>query len=266
MRDMAEGSTSLNRAIAILNALGSPDATRSGGIGVVEIAQLVGREKSQVSRTLKTLADAGFVLRDPHTLRYRLGWRMFTLAAGATNERLLTLAPHVLRQLVSRVRESVHLSVLQGREVHTVMSETPARAIQAAEWIGRGTPLFCTSAGRVLLFDHVEADARALVEPFDPTDAGPNAPLDVDDMLARLQQARELGFAGIDEEFEAGHTAVAAPVRDFAGRVIAAVNISIPKFRLGQSLVTAGMEVKSAADSLTRALDATPVQPEGPTR
>ena len=263
---MAEGSTSLSRAIAILNALGSPDVTRSGGVGVVEIARLVDREKSQVSRTLKTLSEAGFVLRDPQTLRYRLGWRMFTLAASASNQRLLTLTPHVLRQLVGRVRESVHLSVLQAGEVHTLMSESPARAIQAAEWIGRGTPLFCTSAGRVLLFDHDDEDIRALVEPIDPSGAGPNAPRDVDDMLARLQQARELGFAGIDEEFDAGHAAVAAPVRDFGGRVIAALNISIPKFRLGQSLMTAGVEVKSAADSLTRALDATPVRPEGPMR
>lgn len=255
---MAERSTSLNRAIAILTALGSPDATGGDGIGVVEIARIVGREKSQVSRTLKTLAEAGFVLRDPETLRYRLGWRLFTLAAGASNQRLVALAPHVLRQLVARVREGAHLSVLDGGEVVTLMSESPARAIQAVPWVGRGTPLYCTSAGRALLFDHTDCEVRALLDGVELTGAGPNAPRDVDEVVARLHEARELGFAVIDEEFEAGHTAVAAPVRDFGGHVVAALNISIPKFRLGRSLPAAGREVRSAAESLTRALSATP--------
>lgn len=255
---MAERSTSLNRAIAILTALGSPDATSGGGIGVVEIARIVGREKSQVSRTLKTLAEAGFVLRDPETLRYRLGWRLFTLAASASNQRLVALAPHVLRRLVARVREGAHLSVLDGGEVVTLMSESPARAIQAVPWVGRGTPLHCTSAGRALLFDHTDCEVRTLLDGVELTGAGPNAPRDVDEVVARLHEARELGFAVIDEEFEAGHTAVAAPVRDFGGHVVAALNISIPKFRLGRSLPAAGREVRSAAESLTRALSATP--------
>ena len=59
-----EGSTSLHRAIAILTALGSREGgTAEHGIGVVQIARLVGWEKSQVSRTLKTLAEAGLVAR-----------------------------------------------------------------------------------------------------------------------------------------------------------------------------------------------------------
>lgn len=255
---MAERSTSLTRAIAILTALGSPDVTRGGGVGVVEIARIVGREKSQVSRTLKTLAEAGFVLRDPDTLRYRLGWRLFTLAAGASKQRLVALAPRVLRQLVTRVREGVHLSVLEGGEVVTLMSESPARAIQAVPWVGRGTPLYCTSAGRALLFDHTDEEVRAMLDGVELTSTAPNAPRDVGEVLERLRDARELGYAGIDEEFEAGHTAVAAPVRDFGGRVVAALNISIPKFRLGGSLAAAGREVKSAAESLTRALSAAP--------
>src|SRR5262249_61633705 len=70
-----DSSTSLTRAIAILTVLGSPESTSGDGLGVVQIARLVGREKTQVSRTLKTLAEAGLVTRDPDTLRYRLGWR-----------------------------------------------------------------------------------------------------------------------------------------------------------------------------------------------
>jgi DNA-binding IclR family transcriptional regulator len=141
-----DSSTSLTRAIAILTVLGSRESTSGDGIGVVQIARLVGREKTQVSRTLKTLAEAGLVIRDPDTLRYRLGWRVFSLAAAAAGQQLLILTPHVLRQLVARVRECAHLSVLDGRGLLTLMSESPPWAIQAVPWVGRTAPLHCTSA------------------------------------------------------------------------------------------------------------------------
>src|SRR5262249_56847858 len=92
-----DSSTSLSRAIAILTVLGSPEGTDADGIGVVQIARLIGREKTQVSRTLKTLAEAGFVLRDQETLRYRLGWRGVTPAARAAGEPAVTGGPPGLR-------------------------------------------------------------------------------------------------------------------------------------------------------------------------
>lgn len=258
-----ESSTSLTRALAILEVLGSPEGTRDGGIGVVQIARITGHEKSSVSRTLKTLADAGFVLRDPDTLRYRLGWRLFTLAVNAADQNLLALAPQVLRRLVARVKESAHLSAPEGRGLLTLLSESPAWAIHVAPWIGRVAPVHCTSAGRVLLFDHTDSEVRTLLEGVDLASAGgPNAPKNVEDMLTRLHQARQLGYAVVDEEFEAGHIAVAAPVRDFRGRVIAAVNISAPKFRLGGALAAASLEVKAAAQHLTQKLTA--VSQSGP--
>jgi IclR family KDG regulon transcriptional repressor len=247
------GSTSLSRALAILNVLGTVGADGEG-LGVMQIARLVGREKSQVSRTLKALQEAGFVTRDPDTLCYRLGWRIFTLAVNAADQRLREQAPHVLRHLVARVREAAHLSVLEGGGVLTLMSEHPAWVIQAAPWVGRLAPLYCTSAGRALLFDHTDAEVRALLRDTPFTAKGPNAPRDIDEVLARLHEARRRGFVVVEEEFEPGHVAVAAPVRDFRGRVIAALNISAPKFRLGRSLVAAGREVKAAADHLSHAL------------
>jgi IclR family transcriptional regulator, KDG regulon repressor len=255
-----ESPTSLSRAIAILGVLGSPEVSGSDGIGVVHIARLVGREKSQVSRALKTLAEAGLVIRDPESLRYRLGWRLFTLAAAAADQHLLALAPHVLRHLVARVGERAHLSVLDGTGVLTVLSQSPARSVQATGWVGGGTPLHCTSSGRALLFDHTDAEVRALLEGTDFTSSGPKAPADVEELLARLRAARRRGYAAVAEEFEPDLVGVAAPVRDFRGSVIAAVNISAPKFRLGRALTAAGHEVRAAADRLTRSLTGAPDQ------
>jgi IclR family KDG regulon transcriptional repressor len=250
-----DGASSLQRAIAILVALGSDAVTQRDSVGVIDIARLVGREKSQVSRALKTLADAGLVDRDPETLGYRLGWRLFTLAACAADQHLLAIAPRILRELVGVVGERAHLSVLEGPEALTVLSESPARAIiQAVSWVGRPTPLHSTSSGRALLFDHTDEEVRGLLAEAEFRVTAPNAPRDVEDLLARLHRARHSGYAVADEEFEAGLVAVAAPVRDFRGRVVAALNISAPKFRLGHNLDTAGLHVKAAAAHLSCAL------------
>lgn len=83
---------------------------------------------------------------------------------------------------------------------------------------------------------------------------GPQSPSNVADLWRRIVKARAAGFALSDEEFEAGLVSAAAPVRDFRGRIIAALNVSGPKFRSGSDLETRGVVVKSAADELCRRL------------
>src|SRR4029453_14376120 len=71
------GTAALTRGLAILEVL-ADDA--GGGLGVVRLAELLGDDKSQVSRPLETLAEHGYVERDPASLAYRLGWGPVALA------------------------------------------------------------------------------------------------------------------------------------------------------------------------------------------
>jgi IclR family KDG regulon transcriptional repressor len=247
----SEGSSSVHRAIAVLLALGADDAIQQGSVGVVQIARQVGREKSQVSRTLKVLAEAGLVDRDPDTMGYRLGWRLFTLAANAADQRLLASAPAVMRRLVAVSGERSHLSVLEQGGVLTVLSRSPLRAVQTAGWVGRLTPVHVTSSGRALLFDHDPDDVRAMLADADFSTVGPGGPRDVEDFLERLEEARARGYVLSNEEFEPGLVAAGAPVRDARNRVIAALNVSAPKFRMGRQLHKMGRLVAAAAQELS---------------
>jgi DNA-binding IclR family transcriptional regulator len=76
----------------------------------------------------------------------------------------------------------------------------------------------------------------------------------VEELCESLVAARALGYALVDEEFEFGLVGAAAPVRDFKGRLVAALNVSAPKFRLGGRLESAGEEVKRVADELSALL------------
>jgi DNA-binding IclR family transcriptional regulator len=249
-RVVAEGATSLRRGLAILEVLAAAEEP----LGVVRIAELIGREKSQVSRTLATLAGNGYVERDAATRGYRLGPHVFGLAARAAPARLLELAPPRLRELVEQLSETAHLSVLDGARVLTLASEAPRSAIRASGWGGRELDVACTSAGRALLLDHDRARLDALFAGTALPAAGPNAPRTVAELWRRLDASRRAGRALADEESEAGLVAAAAPVRDFRGAIVAAVNVSGPKFRLGPRLAEAGAAVVATAAELSRGL------------
>lgn len=250
----ADRETSIRRGVEVLLSLGSEQAIAHGGLGVTRIAESLGREKSQVSRTLKILAEHGLVDRAPDTLAYRLGWRIFALANLAGDRRLLDEGRPLLQQLVARLSERAHLSVLQGRNTITIASESPPQSLQAVGWVGRTNPAYCTSVGQALLFDHSRADLDPLFAGVRFERLAPNTVHSVRELADRIAAARVLGYAVSDEELEPGLVAAAAPVRDAAGRIVAAVNVSGPKFRVAGRLPEVGREVVSAAARLSVAL------------
>ncbi|MGI9093899.1 MAG: IclR family transcriptional regulator [Mycobacteriales bacterium] len=257
-------ATTLRRGIELLVRLGSDEAVRSGGLGVVALADTIGQDKSQVSRTLKTLAQAGLVDRSPDTQAYRLGWLIYQLAARTGDHRLLTVAPPVLTPMVHDLGERMHLSVLRGREVLTVWTESPSETVvQVAGWVGRTVPAWCTSSGRALLIDHDAAMLAALLRGVDFTDGGPRSPRTIGELARRVSAAAAAGHAVVEDEFESGLVGVAAPIRDHSGRVAAAVNMSGPQFRLGGRIDEAAAAVRTAADQVSRLLAGGSIGPHG---
>jgi IclR family transcriptional regulator, KDG regulon repressor len=252
----SDRETSIRRGIEVLLSLGSGEAVEQGGMGVTRISEMLGREKSQVSRALKALAEYGLVERNRDALTYRLGWRIYALAQLAGQPRVLEEAAPRLRRLASETHERAHFSVLEGSDVLTLLSESPGRAVEAVGWVGRVTPAYCTSAGRALLLDH-DADALdALFGEVDMQRIAPNTPLDLDTLKARVDEARALGVARSDEEFEAGLVGAAAPVRDASGTIVGALNVSAPKFRIEGREAELVDAVRASALDLTAALQA----------
>jgi IclR family transcriptional regulator, KDG regulon repressor len=249
-----DGASSLRRGLRALDVLAHAGGADDPGLGVVDVARRLGVDKSQASRTLRTLAEHGLIERDPATRAYRLGPRVFAYASFVGERRLLRAAPPVLAELVAALGERAHLSVLDGDAVLTLVSESPPHAVQAAGWAGRTVPVYCSAAGRALLADHDAGAQRALLgrTPLERRTSNTVTRLDV---LARLiAEAAARGWATADEELEPGLAAVAAPVRRFDGRIVAALNVSGPSFRLASRLDEAGEEVARAAGRLSAQL------------
>jgi len=233
---MNPATASLARGVDVLEVLGRPE--HAHGIDFAALGEAVGADKSQLSRVLAVLADHGFVQRDARSRGYRLGWRLFALAAGVGRARVLAEAPRVLRDLVRELGESAHLSVLQGDQVLTLLTESPAATLHAPGRVGGLTPVATTSAGRALVLDLGDDELDAL-------GLAPQRPA--------IARARELGYVVVREEFEPGLVAAAAPVRDLHGCVVAALNVSAPSFRFDDRLESAALRVAAAARELEEA-------------
>lgn len=237
---MHPGTAALERGLLIMQVLGEREYAVPG-LTVNQLADVMATDKSQISRTLATLAKQGFLDRDRRTKAYRLGPQIYLLGARTLEARLLRLAPPILRALVHDLGESAHLTVLQDDQVLTLYSESPpATALVAPARVGGLTPLATTSAGRVLATVLTTEDLTAL---------GFSA-----EAIAAVDRSRADGFAIVREEFESGLVAAAAPVIGPDGYTIAAINISAPAFRFADRLDAAARQAQVAAALLSRGL------------
>jgi len=269
-------SAGLSRDIELLEALGSTESTRNGGLGVMQLAQLTGRDKAVVSRSLATLSAAGLACRDELTLNYRLGSRLYALAARTAESTLVHAARDHLRRISQATRETSHLCVLRGGNVLTLLSELSPYEHRTTGWEGVITAAWRTPSGRVLVSDWDQTslaqwyeahghDAAVIglsnssLDLFRSTvleQPPPHASVvsDFPSLMLEIGRIRAVGYAKLDEELEHGVVGASAPVYDFNGRVIAAVNVSAPKSRMNGQLDTLGALVARASYDLSALL------------
>jgi Transcriptional regulator len=193
----------------VLRELASDECLRRNGLGVVRIAVRLGREKSQVSRALRALEGEGLVKRDPRTRSYQLGWGLYTLAARGVEARLVLAASGHLNRLAEEQHGEVRLCVLIGGQVLTLISLPPVKAD------GTEAPSQ-TPCGPVLAMDWPDAALRRLVAEGAP---------DHHNLIASCHEARARGYVHAPEN-DAEPARYAAPIRDFRGIVLAAIQLS----------------------------------------
>jgi IclR family acetate operon transcriptional repressor len=214
--------------------------------GVTDLARRLGIAKSTAHRLLATLTDEGLLEQDATTGRYRLGLVVFDLAAAAQSVDLHEAALSPMSELRNRTGETVHVAVLDGREVVYVERLDSHTTLRLLAEVGRRNWAHCTGCGKAMLAflppDQLERTLRnwtlAAKTPHTITD---HATLRKD-----LAEARRRGYAVNRRESEVGVISVAAPIRDVSGRSMAAISVVGPvdrvepqEFRLAQATVEA---------------------------
>jgi IclR family transcriptional regulator, KDG regulon repressor len=221
---------SLDAALTLLETIADQP-----GLGVTELARRTGSTKSQVFRQLYTLQERGYVHKDPATRTYGLGYRPLYVAERARRQtNLIRQAQPFLEELAERSRENVHLIVRDG--VHSVcvaLCESPQNLRLYAQ-VGRKGPLHAGGGSKVLLaYAPSEVRQQVLSGPLERfNDATITDPAELERVLeAIVRDGWHLALEDIDE----GAFALSAPIRDHADRVVAALSIAGPVYRLDES-------------------------------
>jgi DNA-binding IclR family transcriptional regulator len=222
---------SVERAITILKSFSLERPER----GVGELSRELGLHKSTVSRLMKTLEQGGLLSREPEGKRYRLGLDLIGLAAQVISYTdVREVARPLLRRLADDCQESVNLVILDGEQVVNLEQFVPPkRQVKNIGRVGRRMPALRTAAGKVLLAylpeDRLDRFLQAgYGQP--PCSASDHAGLNA--LCGELALVRERGYAIAQEELERGLNAVAAPILDHTGQVVAAASIAGPAYRL----------------------------------
>ena len=247
--EAAPGVQSVDRALTILSLL-----ARLGEAGVTEIAGELGVHKSTAFRLVATLEQHGMVEQNEDRGKYRLGVGVLRLA-GATTARLDVVqeARPICRQLAAATGETVNIAVLSDRSALYLDQVAGQSALQSHNWVGQHIPLHATSNGKVLLSE-LSAD-----EVDNRLPRLPSYTAETVTARARLRrdlvEVREQGYAVAVDELEIGLTAIAAPIRNAHGDVIASLSVSGPTFRLTEPRVKEVVPlVVDAADEVSRRL------------
>lgn len=213
---------SLERGLAVIRAF---DAQHSE-LTLSDVARVCGLTRAAARRFLLTLTDLGYVRTDGRL--FSLAPRVLELGYSYLSSLSLPeVAETHLERLVAEVRESSSMSVLDGDDIVYVARVPTSRIMRVAINVGTRFPAYATSMGRVLLAALPEPDleaylARATLAPLtDRTIRTPAA------LRAELGQVRLQGHAVVDQELEEGLRAIAAPIRNHAGHVTGAVNVSV---------------------------------------
>lgn len=249
-KPVASTVQSVDRAISILEML-----AHDGESGVTKIADELGVHKSTAFRLIAALERRGLVEQDVERGKYRLGVGILRLA-GATTARLDVVqeARPLARALATETGETVNIAVLSEGAALYLDQIAGSSSLQPHNWVGQRIPLHATANGKVLLSgltpQQITTEVGQKFRAYTPTTI-----TSVKRLLVDIDEVRTLGYAVVIDELEMGLTAVAAPLRNAHGDVIASLSVSGPTFRFDEDQVKLAIhQVTDAADEVSERL------------
>ena len=218
---------SLGKLMRVLDCF----SLRDRALPLAEIARRTGLPKSTAHRLAASLRAGGLLDQDAEGERYRLGLKLYALGSTVlANMELHREARPFVEALARLSGQTVHLAVFDGH--HAVVVQHAAAGPDGALAGGfiETAPAHSTGVGKALLAYQPEAAVARVIEAglarFTETTLTDPAAL-----RAALAEIRARGFATDSEEHQPGLACVAAPIRDHAGRVVAAISASGPVWR-----------------------------------
>ena len=250
------GSQTLLRGLDVI------DVVAEGPIKLGDLAARLGLTRSTTHRLASALTDRRYLSFVPHS-GYSLGPKLLELGFRVRDELDLprVAAPH-LERLALLTEDTVHLGVIDHGHVLYLDKVPGKRRINISSRIGELQPVSSTGLGKALILD---LDEDAWVELFRTERGERRTPMNLPEWLERMRQYVRAGYAFDLEENEDQIRCIAAPIRDVAGRTIAAISVSsAAQYMSDQRMQTLSRDVLNSAQRISEDLGWTGRHPAAP--
>jgi IclR family transcriptional regulator, pca regulon regulatory protein len=244
--------TSLARGLSVIQCF----SHATSFLTVSQISQATGFSRASVRRCLYTLSKLGLANSEDGA-HFTLLPRVLTLGHSYISSMPLSkVAQPVLDRLSQILRESCSIAMLDGADVIHVAHANISRVLAVDLSMGSRLPAIYTSMGRALLAHLPPRDLEAHLARAEFFSHTKHSITDIKGLRQALHLVRRDGFALVDQELEMGLCALAVPLRNAAGRVIAALNVGAPVQRVSaQNMVTKFVpQLQEAAQELSMLL------------
>jgi DNA-binding IclR family transcriptional regulator len=224
----------LERSLGILELLSS----NGPELSLIELSEQLRLHKSTTHRLLGVLEQYRFVEKSSSSGKYRLGLKLFELGSKAIADlNWRERARRHLQRLAFDTGETAHLCILDDGEVLYLEKVEAPRTVRVPSIVGRRYPAHCGGAGKALLAFQPEEEIDELVKRRGLKSYTRNTFTTPAQLKEGLRLVRERGYAVDNEEFEEGLECIGAPIKDYSGKVIAAISIAGPTFRMTEEKI-----------------------------
>lgn len=244
---MGSKSSTVLRALKTLEIVGEVGVP----VSVMDVAAKLGADRSTTYRMLMTLMEAGYIVRDDRTKRFKLSYKIVSLGRRLLIENEQTdMIQAALDELSSKTGETVNYSVLENDETVIVQQAKGTQLVSIDFQVGDRARVHCTSIGKALLAFQDFRNIERVIAAGLPKVAK-NTITDPDAFRAELHRVRSQGYAVDDGEFADEMRCIAVPVFELRGRIHGGLNFSGPSSRFSDAKLD---ELKAAAFRVARRL------------
>jgi IclR family pca regulon transcriptional regulator len=220
---------------------------------LTEVAGRAGLTRAGARRILLTLQTLGYVESDGKL--FSLTPRILDLGfAYLSSMPIWNLAEPIMEALVEQVKESCSAAALDGTDIVYVLRVPTRKIMSIGLGVGSRLPAYCTSMGRMLLSGLPDDEVLRRLRSTKRMPLTRHTIVDVEALLAKVQQARKQGWCLVNQELEEGLVSIAAPITNRSGRMVAALNISGQANRTSAKLMQESMlpPLSEAARAISR--------------
>lgn len=214
-----ERVNSLVRGLAVLRAF----AKHHEAMTISEVAAETDMAPASARRMLLTLADLGYV--EQHGKRFRVAPKVLDLGYSYLSSMPIW---QIAQPILEKISESFHVSssasVLDGCDILYAFRATHGDVSSVLVSTGTRQPAQVTAMGRVLLASLDEVRLDAVIARIKFSRITVNSVADPQELRKILAKVRTQDYAIVDEELELGLRAIAVPIRNRQGNVVAAIN------------------------------------------